>query len=163
MEAEPPRGGAREDVLCSGEAAEQRLHHDQAPDEAGSAQREEGGGGCARVDADHCCRGLTECVEQPLGVGGEGARVVAIDGTFTGAEASQVRGDDSVLPGKSAHDAAPELPGVREAVQQENRRSVPGDCDVELDAVRRDAVQLRCGGDGHDDSWGRLPLVTTER
>ncbi|GHE45202.1 hypothetical protein GCM10017778_30960 [Streptomyces vinaceus] len=152
MEAEPPRGTAREDVLRSGQAAEQCLHHDQAPDEAGPAQREQDGGGSARIDADHRCRGLADCVEQPFDVGGEGACVVALDGAVTGAETSEVRGDDPELPGQSAHDVAPELPGVGEAVQQENRRSLSGNCDIELYAVRRDALHVVRGGDGHDGS-----------
>jgi hypothetical protein len=55
-----------------------------------------------------------------------------------------------VLCGERAEYGAPELPGVREAVQQEHGRAVAGERDVYLDAVGRNAAKFglrgRAGG-----------------
>lgn len=146
VEAEPPRRPVGEEVLGAGQPAQKGLHDDQAPDETGAAQGEEEGRRGARVDAHHRDRGHAERGEKRRGVLGQGVRVVPGGGPAARAEPAQVRRDDAVAAGQIGHDVRPQLPGMREAVQQQYSRARSGEGDVQFDTVGGDASQLGHGG-----------------
>jgi hypothetical protein len=159
VEAEPPGRPGCEEVLCPGQRAEQRLHQHQPADQARPLQGEQEGRRHARVDGGDHGRLLAQGRQQRRRVAGQRPGVVPVLRAGAGAEAAQVGGDDPVAGSEGVHDRRPQLPGVREAVQQQHGRPLPGRGDVQLDSVDGHPAQL-----SHNDSSIEVTkgdLVTT--
>jgi ATPase subunit of ABC transporter with duplicated ATPase domains len=82
-----------------------------------------------------------------LTVGTDALMTSLSGGQAARAEAAEVRGDDPVAGGQVVHDVRPQLPGVREAVQQEDGRARSREGDVQFDSVDGDAAEF--GRPGH--------------
>ncbi len=157
MEAEPPRRSAAQEGLCSRQGADHALHQHQAIHPIGILEREQERGGHSGIDRDDR-RGLdVECVEDAKRVSREAPCVVARRRPVAVAEPPQIGGDHAVGRGERRDDRAPDPPGVREAVQQQDGRPLALGDDVESCSVGLD-----CSGRGHDVSF-RFLLDTKSR
>lgn len=127
MEAEPPGWPGGEEVLAAGQPAEEALHRGQAGDAARMPHGRHPGHRDPEVEADHRRARELDGVENPDDVSRERVEVEAGVGCVAGAQATQVDGDDPVVPGEGGDNRFPDAPGVRPAVDQDDGGAVAGD------------------------------------